>query len=412
LATTQPAAVTHAAEQNIKSQATGPVQFRFESIDGLRGLACLMVLLYHSWAHFGHGPWPGFKIGGVDVRPAHLFGYGYGGVDLFFVLSGFCLAYPIVSKPGKAVDWKRYFVHRVRCIIPAYWAALLLFGTFSWIITRHDWEPFFKAQVDSWPGIHQLVYTIFLVSSSFNSSFWTLPLEWRWYFVFPLMILAWKPLRGVGVILAALLIAVVYIHGVEPRQSARMGFLLTMLPVFLPLFALGIYAAELCVSSKTTRVGQFLVRYAHWGILAALLPVAHWALWINTVGDGSHVDRWLPRIATWGTFWFFVVLAATREGTLKRFTSWRPLVLVGTFSYSLYLIHEPFLRTAAALVLPLHWTPGLQLLFSEVLLPVILVGLGYLFFLIAEKPFLRRPVKKAIEAEQFVLAAPAGIPGK
>ena len=48
-----------------------------------------------------------------------------------------------------------------------------------------------------------------------------------------------------------------------------------------------------------------------------------------------------------------------------------------------------------------------MLLLQIVVLPTILVGFGYLFFLVAEKPFLRRPVKKAIEAEQVGLTAKA-----
>lgn len=107
------------------------------------------------------------------------------------------------------------------------------------------------------------------------------------------------------------------------------------------------------------------------------------------------------RLATFGPLCLFVILAATHDGPIKHWLSWRPLVLVGTFSYSLYLIHEPFIMLAAIMILPRHWPNIIQFSCQTVVLPALLIGLAYLFFLAFEKPFLRRPVKKAIEAEQL-----------
>ena len=407
---TVPRAATASSDPEFSSQPVAPSTRemaapqstgRFDSIDGLRGLACLMVLFYHSCSHFENIAWPHLSLGSFPLTQAHFFAYGYGGVDLFFVLSGFCLAYPIVSRPDRPVSWKQYAVNRVRRIVPPFWAAMLLFGGLSLWITRHQVQPFAAQHILGWPGARQVVYSLLLISTSFNSSFWTLPVEWRWYFVLPALIWLWRRTGGAGILLCLIPISLVSIF--MPSHLARLNFLVTGLPTLLPLFGLGIWAAALASGKQNHLWERPLVRYASVGLLVTLLIV----LALAPFNTEAITKKWmLMRLMTWGPFCFFLVLAATQEGRIRRVVSWRPLVWVGTFSYSLYLIHEPLLRAAAALILPRHWPLGVLLFFQVLLLPSVMVGLGYLFFLVAEKPFLRRPVKKAIEAEQHGLTAP------
>jgi len=379
-------------------------QARLESIDGLRGIACLFVLLYHSSDSFGKIAWPRLSLGGFALTQAHFFAYGYGGVDLFFVLSGFCLAYPIVSRPDRAVNWKQYAINRVRRIVPPYWAAMLLFGGMSLWITHHAVQPFAAAQILGWTGTHQVVYSFFLISDSFNDSFWTLPVEWRWYFVLPILIWLWRRIGGAGVLLCLIPVSLLSIFLFMPSHQEKLKFLVTPLLTFMPLFGLGIWAASLAAGKEKQSWERQIVRLAPIGVIITLLSVIAFAP-MNVPPFDSH--WFLFRLVSWGPLCFFLVLAATQEGRIKHIFSWQPLVWAGTFSYSLYLIHQPFLQMAAALIQPRHWSTGLVLLCQIVILPAILVGFGYLFFLVAEKPFLRRPVKKAIEAEQHGLTPTA-----
>jgi peptidoglycan/LPS O-acetylase OafA/YrhL len=182
----------------------------------------------------------------------------------------------------------------------------------------------------------------------------------------------------------------------------KLKFLITPLPTYMPLFGLGIWVASLAAGKGLRSWEQRIVRWAPIGVVTTLLVVVAF----SPMNAGLHDTKWfLLRLTTWGPFCFFLVLAATQEGRIRRIFSWQPLVWAGTFSYSLYLIHQPFLQMAAALILPHHWSTGLVLLCQIVILPMILVGFGYLFFLAFEKPFLRRPVRKAIEAEQHGLQA-------
>jgi peptidoglycan/LPS O-acetylase OafA/YrhL len=107
-----------------------------------------------------------------------------------------------------------------------------------------------------------------------------------------------------------------------------------------------------------------------------------------------------------------ILACAQGDGLLRRALSWRPLVLVGGFSYSLYLVHAPLLQVVwqyALHPLGLGASPTFVLL-AVVGVPVV-VGASYLFFLAFESPFLgarRRSVRiPALRPVPALVAEPA-----
>lgn len=313
---------------NVREIPAAKVERRFESIDGLRGLACLMVLLYHSCNHFGNIAWPALSLGRFTLTQARLFSYGYGGVDLFFVLSGFCLAYPIVSRPDRAVNWKQYAINRVRRIVPPYWEAMLLFGILSLWIAHRDFQPFAGQQLPGWPGTRQVIYSFLLISDSFNPSFWTLPVEWRWYFVLPVLIWLWRRIGAAGVLSCLILISLLSIFLFMPSHQEHLKFWISNLPTFMPLFGLGIWAASLATGKGKEHREKQVVRWTAVGIIVTLLVVIAFAPF-NAPPFNS---KWfLLRLVTWGPFCFFLVLAATQEGPIKCLLSCPPLFGLGHF---------------------------------------------------------------------------------
>ena len=85
---------------------------------------------------------------------------------------------------------------------------------------------------------------------------------------------------------------------------------------------------------------------------------------------------------------FFCLLtnAATREGG---WLAWRPLVTLGSISYSVYLIHLPIVAAFSRIILPLDLPALTKLALCEGIGAPIIVALGWLFFRSVEAPFLR-----------------------
>jgi peptidoglycan/LPS O-acetylase OafA/YrhL len=76
--------------------------------------------------------------------------------------------------------------------------------------------------------------------------------------------------------------------------------------------------------------------------------------------------------------------------------SLRPIVTLGTFSYSLYLIHGPLIMVAAAALARVHAGTALSALVYGALIPLV-VALAYAFYRVAERPFLSPEFRAAIE---------------
>src|SRR6516162_4138436 len=99
---------------------------RIAQLDGLRGLACLLVVMHHCYVHCGSYGWPRFAVEGYALEPTRLLYFGYSGVELFFILSGFCLSWPILVRNSPTVNWWSYSWRRFWRIAPPYIASVIL----------------------------------------------------------------------------------------------------------------------------------------------------------------------------------------------------------------------------------------------------------------------------------------------
>ena len=381
------AELTAQLERVTSGPLDAPTRLRFDSIDGLRGLACLMVVFYHSWSAFGEPWWASVNLAGHRVGLPNLLERGWGGVDLFFVLSGFCLSFPIVSKPGKPTDWTKYFRARVRRILPPYWSAIALFLVLGFIVRHYHLQWFMNNQAAHWPGKKMLAACLGLISIGpenqvIDGSFWTLLVEWRWYFLFPLLIWLWRRGRGPTVFAVGVLASAFYLEFLAHRSLPTLKFWMNRdVLKYLPLFCGGIWAAQMTAQGPRNALERVLVRYAPLGVLLSIV-----AIFLSTP-DGT---RNVPRLLTWGPFAIFAVISAVNSPRVSRALCYKPLVWVGIFSYSLYVVHQPFAVAVADVLRHRQWSPPAILLFHLFLLPMFVLALGFLFFLVAERPFLAR----------------------
>lgn len=338
---------------------------RYPCFDGLRAIAALAVVAYHSG-----GLTYGFH---TFTSPTWLLSWmsrlGFFGVGVFFVISGFLLYRPFAiaaltdqPPPRLGPFWKRRFFR----ILPAYWVALAI----SVYLLGQD--PFGSLQEAVFQfGLLQNYRDTWLRNGLGVS--WTLVIELSFYLLLPFIAMAIRSLAGsaasvssrmrvqlVGLaIMAALGIAfrTTWLFAYEPgRASPGAWFPLRAftywLPGYLDWFALGMAMA---VASAWFGLGR---RLPHWLTLLGRLPWLSWLLavgcyWLVTqLGLGIFVNQLtfgpeqaLMRWTFTGLAAAFFVLPAVfgpqDQGFLRAFLRHPIMVFLGLISYGIYLWHFP-----------------------------------------------------------------------
>jgi peptidoglycan/LPS O-acetylase OafA/YrhL len=347
---------------------------RLRYLDGIRAVAILAVIADHIAWHMpglARASFLPLSFSNASVAFGHLMLEGAHGVDLFFVVSGFCLSYPFLKRyyAGGTTGFSaaNFFSKRIVRILPPYYVALAFFGLAE--VFRH------KAQLQD-----VLAQSVFWNPSGtvVNETFWTLGIEFRWYLLFPLLLFVWLRARPLfWAILGTAALATLSIASRTPDVAA------------LPGFMLGIVAAE--IGLKKSRVAN------HAPALFCLAVAAAFAAepFYGRVFGAQRSVSFLPLQITWQLAAFCFVIAAGASRRLGALLSASAFVAVGTISYSLYLTHAPVVVAIDSIAQRI----GIP---ATVALVAIAVGaFGLQFFRLFEKPFLsgeaRRRLHLALE---------------
>jgi peptidoglycan/LPS O-acetylase OafA/YrhL len=283
---------------------------RIKHIDGLRALAVVSVLLYHSTRSLPNASW---------------FFEGRHGVDLFFVISGFCLSYPILNSIATAgiaaFDVPSFFAKRVVRIVPPYYAAIIAFVALTVVLLALRIPLPDTMRAISPPDILKQFLFLDYNANFSNSSFWTLAVEARWYILFPFVLWLWINKRKAFWLVAALSFSLYHFTRIGGTDFFSAGIDFATLPAFM----FGIFAADLHVRRDSR------ARYAVWFLPVLLLPtilVRHSAHFVQDTID-------------WQLISLCLLITISHYKILARIFSWRPWAFIGLCSYSIYLYHEP-----------------------------------------------------------------------
>lgn len=360
-----------------------------------------MVLLFHAGMYWQDGLWRGWHalLEEAEVSPVGWFmllvtRFGFLGVGLFLVLSGFCLHYPNAVRQRAPGPFGRFLLARALRILPPYflsmailWALVSRGGAF----TRAVFFP-----IQTWDvAVHALLLhnlhgdTIW----SINGVYWSLALEWQLYWIFPLLALL---IRRTGVVRAALVTAfisatfpLVVQHLVGGESKLLLGWwgvVFESLPAHLFEFTSGMLAAELLARNKIPPRPLLAFLSCLW------LPVA----WV------VYEAAWLPipvdRMASAISFGSLALLVGSRD--LGRSLPARAIMLPGIVSYSLYLVHQPILLALRPNVAALGLSPPAVWAFTVFVATPALILLAWVFFHVVEKPFMRgNPLRDWIDSK-------------
>lgn len=168
----------------------------YPALDGLRGLAILLVVVYHNF-------------GFINV-----FFFGWLGVDLFFVLSGFLITDILLKTVGKKGYLKNFYIRRVLRIFPLYYLCLILFLiVLPQTTIQLDVQYYVDHQVWLWTYLQNWIYT-FQSPGQTNAlnHLWSLAVEEQFYLLWPLAVLI---IRKPGYLLLFISLVLVAVLGLR-----------------------------------------------------------------------------------------------------------------------------------------------------------------------------------------------------
>ncbi|WP_260478193.1 acyltransferase [Nonomuraea sp. WAC 01424] len=360
---------------------------RLAGLDGLRGLAALFVVLHHCWLL----SFPGFPVNDAPWWTGWLL-YGHFAVVVFIVLSGFSLAVSPARSDWRLGSLPTFFNRRAWRILPPYWAALAFSLVIAWTVIPQPGQQAPTGQSVLFYGL--LLQDVF-GSPSPNGAMWSIAVEAQLYLVFPLMLLVLRK-WGAAVMLGAVTLIVVAVGALAPYVPA-VDLLMRLTPQFAALFAVGAVCAG--VVRARERTGRLPW---HWFAAAAALPVLTLVVVAGPVWVVGHFF-WVDLTVGPAAGLLLAGVATGRPGWLVRLLDTRPVRRLGSFSYSLYLIHAPLVVMINRLVVAPRVPPGMPafLLTLALAVPASVVA-AWLFASVFELPFQRhrgwRSLREAVRA--------------
>ena len=340
---------------------------RMTLLDGLRAIAALMVVVAHSVGLFAYWPTPSLPtrlmISVVDC--------GSAGVQVFFVLSGFVIAYTLRSQVMTVKYAVRFILRRSIRLDPPYWAAIALH--FAYVLFRRSVS---RDEIPL-PTPEQTLSHLFYLQDilgygDMNVVFWTLCIEVQFYLVFCILLGMFRPRSDSSgqpkwVWDKPLFVALYILSLAWPAQLLNLDHYASSL--FLPYwyaFLLGAIVWWVVERTIPRRVGD--------GAILVLFIVGALRLQMDALVVASTAS---------------VILIAAHRHSLYCWLDVGWVQFLGKISYSIYLVHVPIV--GAVLGLQARMAPRSQGV-SFVMLALAVgasIGIAFIFNRVVEVPAIR-----------------------
>jgi peptidoglycan/LPS O-acetylase OafA/YrhL len=369
------------------------------SLDAMRGVAAVVVVVYHALGVAPQTAFSGWQWW-LPLAASYVVHFGYAGIYMFFVISGFCIHLHWARARAAGVEqpkidfyvfWKR----RVRRLYPPYLAALALYLIYN--LVQHPPTASEVTGFYLWDlGLHLLMlHNLDLRTTySINAAFWTLAIEEQLYLAYFLLLFlriryGWA--RTLFICAAARVVwlllgrGLAYLTGVEipVGEAAATNWFIWALGALSVEAALGVVRLPRWCYRTWAGAAALLLAMS----LALGLPHVNHLVWIHDVG-------WLLMHPAWGVGFFIMVNAVVRAEARRREMSVRAshllvaLAGLGLISYSLYLTHQ-------FVLMQWYWFG-----FTKLHIPAISVAImtplsvlfAWLFFRLFERPFMSASV--------------------
>jgi peptidoglycan/LPS O-acetylase OafA/YrhL len=387
-------------------------KLRLHSIDILRGLAALAVAFYHLWSHDGSYAFPSIGLVRQTPNPTFFmylispFRWGYLGVSLFLVLSGFCIHLPYArkkySKGSYQFKGSVFFTRRIWRLYPAYIVAVVVTAAFLKIggsipathVADHFPIPGLWDIVSHLTMLHGFIESQFY---SIASVFWSLSLEFQLYLAYPIFLFAFRKF-GVGrsvlffvaLSLAWRYIVIYYFGGGLISVAATAPYtIMGCLPARMAEWLLGAFVAEIFAKNYASggNAGKFSGKRNLFLGLSILL-------FGGAIVSTLSIPSWIITDPLFGLS-FALLIAAVILPKISGTNGAPPKLIAGLFvklgiiSYSFYLIHSQLGWIVSSFVPSVPG--GVSEFFIRLGFLVVSLIPIYYFFRWFEKPFLSAP---------------------
>lgn len=359
-------------------------QHYLEQLTWLRGIAAFFVIISHTLRATENT-----YLGNEEIAHywlLYMFDLGTFGVLLFFALSGTTL-YISNIKPNKPFNIKTFYIKRFFRIWPAFFVALVLYISFAFIFKAFYGEPqgnwiekqfLMPYQINDLISYLTLSFNIWGQGGLFNNAFWSLPVEFQYYLIFPLIVFSltkWKMWGPISI--AALLYGIFKFNLIQfnDMRFFMLGF------TFCGGVLLG-YLFEnhrIRIPNKTVSTLLFFSGL----ILTSLIN--------NNIIE-------LPNLPVISNIWIVLgvaalaIIAITLFGNVYLPNKLKKLFFnYGEVSYSAYLLHNLFIAIAVLLLIHFSITDAL---YRIIIVLTIGGGVSYLCSLLTynyiEKPYIKK----------------------
>jgi len=354
-------------EQSIASGLLAPripTRGHLKALDGVRGLAILMVIVSHGFES-------NHQSGGLLVRfLGDLFYYGFFGVDLFFVLSGFLITGILFDSLQDEGFFRKFYMRRALRIFPLYYVVLLVCFLLTPVLHLH-WGDMGWLLVLYLQNLHPAVISQFSPGAGIGLyHFWSLAIEEQFYLVWPALVFL---LRGRRAILTATLAgsaAAIVLRLI--LLGAHVSGLVLHVTTFCRADAL-LLGGTLAMLYRS-QIWRHVNRWASLGFLAASVVIIASIMEKDALAAHGRINDF------WGDGLRYTVLAlgfgcliawSLQSGSMcQRIFSLSWLRFLGKYSYGIYILHV----FSLTLLLPIVRPAILQMTHSK-LLAVVLGGL-------------------------------------
>ena len=327
----------------------------YPALDGLRGMAILLVLCYHNFNY-------------LQISKA-----GWIGVDLFFVLSGFLITGILLREKGSHHFLAHFYTRRILRIFPIYYLSLLAFIFLLPRLIKYPIDLHFYQQNQQWFWLY-LQNWFFIFTRQFNNHFldhfWSLALEEQYYLVWPCLILLIKtPGKIISVLLSVLSLLVVARIIVWLFQFPGLSYI--SLYKFSRIDGLCIGSLLACFFSGPCKITKIADKIRIAFILLSILVILPGIRIIFHSRLPYFSCCVYPGIAILFGLLTHCCLDPEIQNPVSRFFNKAWIKFIGKISYGLYLVHWPIYqlvakKTADSFSRPANHFLGYELLVSMI----------------------------------------------